>query len=191
MKNFLSKALGGVVALAIMVAAFLPLKDVRAQSITQLPVAVTAQSVTDFGNGPVELRVLQGNAQLFTSQGSGLGSTSGSSTSITLTAVPVTPPCVGCLLIQSGNFVAPGSVTTLTVSAFNGVTNLTVTSAVTLGAGTTLAWGAACPSVVGIPAALVQAAVGGDFPFYTQARVCAGSPYSVGASVLPFAIGAH
>ena len=35
----------------------------------------------------------------------------------------------------------------------------------------------------------MQASVGGDFPFYTYARVCAYSQSGPGALVMPFAIG--
>lgn len=172
-------------ALPVLLALLLP-AGAFAQVVTQLPVSVSANTVTDFGNGPTEMRVLQGSAFLFTSQGSGIGSTSGSSTALTLTAVPTTAPCVGCII--SGTGITSGT----TVSAYNGVTSITLSAAMTVATSTAVAWGAACPTSIGsVPAAAVRAAVGGDIPLYTQARVCAGGGAGPGASILPFAIGAH
>lgn len=159
-----------------------------AQVVTQLPVYINNNvgQVYDFGNGPLEIRMLVGSAQIFTSQGSGIGSTSGSSTTLTLTATPTTAPCVGCII--SGTGITSGT----TVAAFNGTTTITLSAAMTVAASTPLAWGAACPASVGASVVIQQqAGVGGDLPLYTQARICAGAQYGVGASVLPFAIGAH
>lgn len=159
-----------------------------AQTVTQLPVYMNNNiaQVYDFGNGPIELRMLQGSAQFLTSQGSGVGSTSGSSTTLTLTATPTTAPCVGCII--SGTGITSGT----TVSAFNGTTTVTLSAAMTVASSTALAWGAACPASPGaIPVAQVQAGVGGDIPWYTQARVCGYAQYGVGATAIPFAIGAH
>jgi hypothetical protein len=177
MKIYLSALL---TALAVLFA-----NPAAAQVVTQLPVAVTSAAVKDFGNGPTELKVLQGNALLFTSQGSGVGSTSGSSTSLTLTAVPATAPCVGCNISGTG-------LTTQTIAAYNGVTSITLSAVATVAASTALSWGAACPASVGaIPAGPIQAGSGGDYPLYTTARICGASPNGPGASVLPFPIGAH
>lgn len=173
-----------VLALAVLVLAALP--QVSAQVVTRLPVVVLGNAVTDLGNGPMELRVMEGNTLLFTSSGSGVGSTSGSATLLTLTGTPTTAPCVGCII--SGTGITSGT----TVSAFNGTTSVTLSAAMTVAASTAVAWGAACPSAIGsVPAVPVRAATGADVPLYTQARVCAGNNVGPGASVLPFAIGAH
>lgn len=158
----------------------------RAQVVTTLPVYINnnAGQVYDFGNGPLELRVVGGAAQIFTSQGAGIGS--GSTTSITLTATPAIPPCVGCA-ISGGTLVASSIVT-----AYNGTTGITTNTSQTVAASTPLAWGAACPTAsAGYPVMNVQAAVGGDLPLFTLARICGSAVNSVGATVLPFAIGAH
>lgn len=159
-----------------------------AQVVTQLPVYVNNNIglVYDFGNGPLELRVLQGSFQLGTSTGTGVGSTSGSSTTLTLTATPAVAPCVGCII--SGAGITSGT----TVAAFNGTTTITLSAAMTVAASTPLAWGAACPTAPGTnPIALVQAGIGGDMPLYTQGRICGWAQFGAGATVLPFAIGAH
>ena len=165
-------------------AAMLPSDGALSQVVTAQPTYVNPGAVTDLGNGPAELRVAQGNALLSTSQGSGVGSTSGSSTSLALTAVPATPPCVGCII--SGAGITSGT----TVTAYNGVTSITMSAAMTVASSTPVAWGAACPTN---PQAVlpVQASVGGDFPFFTQARLCAYSPNGPGAALLQFSIGAH
>jgi hypothetical protein len=156
-----------------------------AQTVTSLPEVIPSGAVTDLGNGPLEYKLVQGNAGLFTSQGSGTGSTSGSSTALTLTAVPTTPPCQGCIIAGAG--ITSGT----TVAAFNAVTSITLSAAMTVVGGTTVTWGAACPAIGSAPSALVQASVGGDVPFYTQSRVCGSGNFGPGAQVLPFAIGAH
>lgn len=158
-----------------------------AQTVVQVPTVVAARTVVDLGNGPTEIRTLQGNMGLFTSQGSGVGSTSGSSTTLTLTATAAAdPPCVGCII--SGTGITSGT----TVSAFNGTTGITLSAAMTVASSTALAWGQACPAAPPTaPLALVQAAVGSDFPMYTQARVCAYGGNGPGALLTQFAIGAH
>jgi hypothetical protein len=160
-----------------------------AQVVTPLPIYTQNNpgQVTDLGNGPLEVRVLLGNAQIFTSSATGVGSTSGSSTTLTLTAsAAANPPCVGCII--SGAGITSGT----TVTAFNGTTGITLSAAMTVAASTPLAWGVACPSTLGTgPVMQVQAGVGGDLPLYTQARLCASGQYAPGAVLLPFAIGAH
>lgn len=161
-----------------------------AQTVVPLPVFVDNNqgAVKDLGNGPTEIKMLQGSAQLFTMNGSGVGSTSGSSTSLTLTAVPTTAPCVGCII--SGTGITSGT----TVSAYNGVTSITLSAAMTVAASTAVAWGAACPTTFTPPITgviLVQAGVGADLPLYTQARVCAAGQFAAGATLLQFPIGAH
>lgn len=138
-----------------------------AQSTITLPIA--ANAVADIGNGPIKVRMVAGNASIFTAQGSGIGSTSGSSTSLTLTATPTTPPIVGALI--SGTGIISGT----TVTAFNGTTGITLSAPMTVAGGTTVSWGAACSST--IPSVYIPASVQvGFYIFYTQARVCAVSP---------------
>lgn len=155
----------------------------HAQSVTSLPQVINTLAVTDFGNGPLKFRVMQGDAYVFTSQGSGTGSTSGPATSLTLTAVPSTPPCIGCGV--SGTGVIPGTV----VTAYDGVTSLTLSVSATVPAATSVSWGAACPASIG-SARYVTTAASADFlPLYTWARVCGASPGGPADAILtlPFA----
>jgi hypothetical protein len=139
-----------------------------AQNAITLPIA--ANAVADLGNGPIKARMIAGNASIFTSQGSGVGSTSGSSTALTLTGTPATPPIVGGLI--SGTGITSGT----TVAAYNGTTGVTLSAAMTVAGGTALSWGAACPSSAG-SAPVIQASPQADYyVMYTQARVCAVSP---------------
>jgi hypothetical protein len=178
--------------LATLLAMTLP-EAAPAQVVTQLPQFVAPRAVLDLGNGPMELKMLQGAIGLFTSQGSGTGSTSGSSTTLALTAVPTTAPCVGCII--SGAGITSGT----TVSAYNGVTNITLSAAMTVASNTAVAWGAACPTpAVGAatPQVQLQAGQGGnagqlDIPLYTQARVCAAGHLGEGGLLVTFPIGAH
>lgn len=138
-----------------------------AQSTITLPIA--ANAVADIGNGPIKVRMIAGNASIFTAQSSGTGSTSGSSTALTLTTTPATPPIVGGLI--SGTGITSGT----TVTAYNGTTGVTLSAAMTVSGGTTVSWGAACPSTP--PSNAIQASAMADyFIMYTQARVCAVSP---------------
>lgn len=141
-----------------------------AQTATTLPYAAAA--VADIGNGPIKVRMVQGNASIFTAQGSGVGSTVGSSTSLTLTSTPATAPKVGAII--SGSGITSGT----TVAAYNGTTGITLSAAMTVPASTALAWGASCPaSTAGIPSQYITASVMADYYLlYTQARVCAVSP---------------
>lgn len=154
-----------------------------AQTVTQLPAVVTS-TVKDFGNGPMELKVVQGNAIIATSQSGGTsGNATSASTALTVTATPATPPCVGCVI--GGTGITAGT----TVTATSG-TSITLSAAMTVATSATLTWGAACPSSLS-SGSFIQASVGGDWPLYTYARVCGQSPNGPGAMVLPFAIGAH
>lgn len=175
------------IALALLV---LPLASAlspaNAQVVTQLPQFTAPRAVTDLGNGPVEIRMLGGSMGLFTSQGSGVASTSGSSTTLTLTASPLTIPLTGGII--SGAGITSGT----TVSAFSSPTTITLSAAMTVASATPVAWGVACPAAPPTaPLALVQANVGADLPLYTQARVCAYGGTGPGGTYLPFAIGAH
>lgn len=170
-------------------ALFTVLAPASAQVVTVLPVYLDNNGpVYDFGNGPLEIRTMGGAAGIFTSSGTGVGSTSGSSTTLTLTATAAAnPPCVGCVI--SGTGITSGT----TVSAFNGTTGITLSAAMTVAASTALAWGMACPATgAGQKQMLVQPGQpSGDTPLYTQARICGVSQYNAGATILPFAIGAH
>lgn len=141
-----------------------------AQTAITLPYA--ANAVADLGNGPLKARVTAGNASIFTSQGSGVGSTSGLSTTLALTSTPATPPIIGGLI--SGNGITSGT----TVAAYNGVTSITLSAAMSVPSSTTVSWGAACPaSAAGIPSQYIPASVQSDYYLlYTQARICAISP---------------
>lgn len=140
-----------------------------AQNAITLPIA--AQAVADIGNGPIKVRVTAGNASIFTAQGSGVGSTSGSSTTLALAATPLTIPIVGGII--SGTGITSGT----TVAAYSG-TSITLSAAMTVPASTAVSWGAACPaSAAGIPSQRIQASAMADyFLLYTQARICAISP---------------
>lgn len=175
MKKILAFA---VALLALAVPAF-------AQTVTQQPQFVAPRAILDTGNGPIEFRMLTGNGAVFTSQGSGIGSTSGSSTALVLTSTPTTVPCVGCVI--SGTPITVPA----TVTAYSG-TSITLSTTLNIGAGTVLSWGAACPAAPPTaPVALVQAAVGADIPFYTTARVCMYGATGPGLQFLSFPIGAH
>lgn len=138
-----------------------------AQNAITLPIA--ANAIADIGNGPIKVRMVAGNASIFTSQSSGVGSTSGSSTTLMLTATPATPPFVGGLI--SGSGITSGT----TVAAYNGTTGVTLSAAMTVPGGTTVSWGSACPSTP--PSNVIQASpMAGYYIMYTQARVCAVSP---------------
>lgn len=176
-----------------------------AQTVTQLPAYVDQGGPRDFGNGPIELKIVQGNAIFTTSQGFGVIS-SVSGTLITLTATPTSTPCIingtiatntvlNCAIggggITAGTLVGSYNVSTGTgtgtgpsIGIPTGINNTAVN------AGQPIGWGAACPASP--PAGVtLQASVGGDFPFYTYARVCAYQQFGPGALVMPFAIGAH
>ncbi len=188
MKDFLLKLRAAAVVLSLAFGAMLPPEGVLAQVVTSLPVQINPNSIVDLGNGPNEFRILLGNAWMFTSQGTGTGGTSGSSTSLTLNAVPATPPCIGCFITGTG-------LTTQTVTAFNGVTNVTLSAAATVATPTTLSWGAACPAFSGgLPAPNIQLQAGShqtDLPMYTEARICGYAANGPGVSLLPFPIEAH
>lgn len=163
----------------------------QAQVVSQQPLFAAPRAVLDLGNGPTEIKALTGSGAVFTSQGSGIGS--GSTTSITLTATPTIPPCVGCA-ISGGTLIASSIVT-----AFNGTTTITTNTSQTVAASTPLSWGAACPAVnaqsgvppQSFPSYLLQAGVLGDLPLFTLARVCVAGLTGPGMQFVNFAIGAH
>lgn len=200
----------GMAAGLIAVYGMLYMSAANAQTVTQLPAYVkSGGAAKDFGNGPIELKILQGSAIFTTSQGFGVIS-SVSGTLITLTATPTNPPCVNsgiatstalnCAIggggITAGSLVGSynpstggGTGTGPSIGIPTGVNNLTVA------AGQAIGWGAACPASppTGSSVAVQPGQPDGDFPFYTYARVCAYAPTAngPGAMVLPFAIGAH
>jgi len=180
-----------LIAALALIALMLPTDGALAQvAVTQQPVFITPNAVTDLGNGPLELKVLQGTAMVGTSFGTGLGS--GTTTSITLTATPTSnPPCVGCLISGAG-------ITGVTViTAYNGTTGITVNTSQTINASTPLAWGSACPAspppitLALAPLRAPQATDTGDYPFQTEARICAYGNNTAGAQIFTFPIGAH
>lgn len=188
--KFINRIRAAARALPVLLLAALFAVPASAQVVTVLPVYLDNSGVVyDFGNGPIEVRMIGGAAGIFTSSGTGIGSTSGSSTTLTLTATAAAvPPCVGCII--SGTGITSGT----TVAAFNGTTTITLSAAMTVAASTPLAWGMACPATgAGQKQMLIQAGQppAADIPLYTQARVCGVSQYNAGATVIPFAIGAH
>jgi hypothetical protein len=186
MKEHLRKLALGV---AFAMAAF----AVQAQTVTKQPNFVANGVWADLGNGPTEVFPIEGNGQAFSAIGGGVGSTSGSSATLTLTATPAVPPCVGCIL--SGTGITSGT----TVSAFNGTTTVTMSAAMTVAASTPISWGAACPtsgapgSAIGLsPPANLRAGTTEArpaFPFFTQGRICVVGTQS-GLTYSNFSIGA-
>ena len=189
MKDYLSNALrAAVTAIAALIG--MAGDGADAQVVTNLPIYINNTSgTTDFGNGPLELRVFQGSAQFWTSQGFGVGGTGGvSSTAVTLTATPSVVPSVSSIVT------GPGITAGTLIASFNAATNVIgLPTAAIVPAGSAIAWGAACPAggPGSTPVVLVQAGVSGDIPWYTQAHICAVAQFGVGATVFPFAIGAH
>jgi hypothetical protein len=161
------------------------------QTAVKQPYTVNNQAWTDLGNGPTEVLPVEGNGNLYTRGSTGVGSTSGSSTTLTLTATPTYAPCVGCVI--SGTGITAGT----TVSAFNGTTTVTLSAAMTVASSTALAWGVACPTTgappvnASISAPINMRATAGvqRYPIYSSARVCAYGGQQGGATVLSFPIG--
>lgn len=162
-----------------------------AQSAAKQPSVATSGAWVDLGNGPTEVLPIEGNGNLYTRGSTGVGSTSGSSTALTLTAVPTYAPCVGCAITGTG--ITGGT----TVSAFNGVTSVTLSAAMTVASSTALAWGVACPTsgvppsnaATSSPINMRSSASPTRFPIYSYARVCAYGGAQTGAVMLNFPIG--
>lgn len=186
MKKLFEQFRVAVLALAVASVVLLPYA-VSAQVVIALPQNVNNGIVLDLGNGPLELRIVQGNMLLATNQGAGVSNTVTATTAMVLqSSAAANPPCVGCII--SGAGITSGT----TVAAFNGTTGITLSAAMTVANNTPVAWGVACPATLaGLPVSPVQAGVGGDIPMYTQARICAGALSTPGAAILPFPIGAH
>lgn len=177
-------------ALALAFLAMLPSDGALAQLVTQQPqfaAPFPAGAVTDLGPGPMEIRALAGNGQLFTGLGTAVGSTSGSSTTLTLTATPPIAPRVGSVIQGTG--ITAGT----TVAAYNGTTTVTLSAAMTVAASTALTYGAACASMPATtPVAEIQPGqTGGDLPLYTLANVCIKAANAPGLQFLQFSLGAH
>ncbi len=179
--------LSALLALSLPVLAF-------AQTAIKQPYAIGNNAWVDLGNGPTEVLPVEGNGQLYTRGSTGVGSTSGSSTALTLTATPTFPPCVGCVIAGTG--ITAGT----TVSATS-ATSVTLSSAMTVASSTALSWGLACPTSGAPPtnaatsAPINMRATAGvaatGYPIYSGARVCAFGGAQGGATVLAFPIGSH
>jgi hypothetical protein len=78
-----------------------------AQSAAKQPSVASTGAWVDLGNGPTEVLPIEGSGNLYTRGSTGVGSTSGSSTALTLTATPTYPPCVGCAITGTGITAAP------------------------------------------------------------------------------------
>jgi len=185
--------------LAIFLAAVLSVGGAVAQTVVSQPVFVPSKQWIDLGNGPLDIQPIEGNGDLYSSFGSGQGSTSGSTTSLVLTTTPLVSPCIGCVI--SG----PGITSGTTVSAFTLGTSIALSTSMSVTPVSLVSWGAACPAataanVPGVfpngvaslsPPAPARSSIGGTYPFYTQARVCAYGAAQNGFTLLYFAIGAH
>jgi hypothetical protein len=163
-----------------------------AQTVTKQPFFVQPYAWTDLGNGPTEILPIEGNGVAYVSLGTAVGSTSGSSTTLTLTGTPAIAPCVGCVI--SGTGITSGT----TVAAFNGTTTITLSAAMTVGASTALSYGAACPTSGQPTAASLSAPLSLRvttrqdlaYPIYSQARVCVYGAQQAGFTAMQFPIGA-
>lgn len=163
---------------------------VLAQTAVKQPYVVNNQAWTDIGNGPIEVLPVEGNGNLYTRGSTGVGSTSGSSTALTLTATPTFPPCVGCVI--SGTGITAGTTVTATST-----TSVTLSAAMTVASSTALAWGVACPTTgapptnaaTSVPLNMRSSASPTRFPIYSSARICAYGGQQGGATMLAFPIG--
>jgi hypothetical protein len=175
------------------------------------PAFVPTQQWQDLGNGPLDIQGVEGNGSVYASGGTGAVSSTATgaySTTVVLGAVPTVQPCVGCIITGVTNLGLTGwSATPITITAFNGITSITVSTALAVTNNTTLAWGAACPAVTAanVPGVApgtitplqlsaplqVRGGVAGTFPLWTQSRLCAYGGQQGGFTFLYFPIGAH
>ena len=124
----------------------------------------------DLGNGLIKVRMIAGNASIFTSQGSGVGRHIG-----LVYDFDVDGNASDGAAFVGGLISGAGITSGTTVAAYDGVTSVTLSAAMTVAGGTTVSWGAACPSTP--PSNVIQASpMAGYYVMYTQARVCAVSP---------------
>lgn len=163
-----------------------------AQSAAKQPNFVANNAWVDVGNGPVDVLSVQGNGNVYTRGSSAVASTSGSSTTLTLTATPTYAPCVGCVI--SGTGITAGT----TVAAFNGTTTVTLSAAMTVAASTTVYYGVACPTSGAPPVnasmsppVAMTSGMSRAIPLYTYARVCAYGAGQAGYSLVTLPIGSY
>ncbi len=160
------------------------------QTAIKQPYVLTNNAWTDLGNGTAEVLPVEGNGALYTRGSTGVGSTSGSSTALTLTATPTFPPCVGCVI--SGAGITAGTTVTATST-----TSVTLSAAMTVASSTALAWGVACPTsgappanaATSAPINMRASASPTRFPVYSSARLCGYGGAQGGATLLVFPIG--
>jgi len=160
------------------------------QTAVKQPYFTATNAWTDYGNGPLEILPIEGNGNLYTRGSTGVGSTSGSSTALTLTAIPTYPPYVDCVISDTG--ITAGT----TVSATSG-TSVTLSAAMTVASSTALAWGVACPTSgtppvnasISAPINMRATASVTRFPVYSSARLCGYGGAQGGVSTLAFPIG--
>lgn len=181
-----------LLVLAALFAVVLP-EAAPAQTFVQRPLFVQSQQWYDLGSGPLEVAIAEGNAFVMSAVASATGSTSGSSTTLTLTAVPQVAPLVGAPI--SGTGITAGT----TVAAYTaGTAVITLSAAMTVAAGTAITYGTACPATgnpgVGQGGGMnIRAGTQGglsNYPLYTTAKICAYGSYQGGAQLLTFPIGA-
>lgn len=162
-----------------------------AQSAAKQPQFVSNGAWVDLLNGTASVMSAQGNGNVYMRGSSAVGSTSGSSTTLTLTGTPTYAPCVGCII--SGTGITAGT----TVAAFNGTTTVTLSAAMTVAATTTVYYGVACPTSGAPPnnaatSPAVQIVSGGRaIPLYSYARICAYGGSQAGWTALTFPVGAY
>lgn len=183
-----------LLALASLAAVLLP-EAALAQTFSQRPLFVQPQQWYDLGSSAsgIEVAIVEGNAFVMSALAFATGSTSGSSTTLTLTAVPQVAPLVGALI--SGTGITAGT----TVAAYTpGTAVITLSAAMTVAAGTAITYGTACPAN-GSPAPNqsggmnIRAGTQGglsNYPLYTTAKICVFGSYQGGAQLLTFPIGA-
>ena len=176
--------------------------------VVKQPGFVQSQQWQDLGNGPLDVQPVEGNGAVYSSSGTGTGSTTGYSTTVALTAAPAIQPCVGCIIGGVTNLgLTAWSATPITITAFDGVTKITVSTPLNVTSTTSLAWGAACPAATAtnVPGSapgaitplqlssplMARAGVGGTLPLYTQARLCVYGAFQNGFTFLTFPVGAH
>jgi len=174
--------------LVALAAAVLLSAAAMAQTVAPQPGYVDPGSINDFGNGPLEVKILTGSAQIGAALETGTLATS-TATILTMVTTPTTLPCVGCYVGSNA-----GATTTTVVSATGKTISLTATLGALTPGTSVIAWGIPCAAapVTGQKAALLQAGQpSGDYPFYTAGRICGYAQNGPGAMVLTFPIGAH
>jgi hypothetical protein len=142
-----------------------------AQTPTPAPISITAQQVTDLGNGPLSVRVVGGAAFIGTSSsGCMVGSATAGATTITCQSLPATPPLVGAAISGGG---VPILTTITSYNSGTGAIGLSSPLNANISAGQAISYGAACPVGEAAPKAAAMRPETGQVPFSTAARVCA------------------